>query len=227
MDPQPLLTQEEEHLSNLQSLIDAGQLNHWIYHLIRPYIKGKVLEIWSGEGNMSALLIQNGLPLRISDPHRRNCEVLQKKFEGEPIIKRVHRIDLYDPEFDANYDNFLGKFDTLLSLNVIEKNTTAPATLKNAKKLLQERGRLIILLPAQTVLYEESEEGLEDLHLWNRQYIKDLLGKEAKNLHFFTVSENQRSTPVPLYNQKVPFFQVTEETTSCRAGLYIIASARK
>jgi hypothetical protein len=227
MDPQALITQKGEDVSNLQSLIDSGQLNQWMYQLIRPYVKGKVLEIWSGEGNMSALLVQNGLPFRISDPHRHNCELLQKRFESEPIVKRVHRIDLYDPEFDTNYDNFLGKLDIVLSLNAIEKDTANPVILKNVKKLLWESGRLIMLLPAQTVLYEESAEGLEDLRRWNRQYIKDLLGKEAKILQFFTVSEKKRSTPIPLYNQQVPFFQATEETFSCRPGLYIIASARK
>jgi hypothetical protein len=220
MEPEILQTQKERDLPNLQSLIDAGQLNQWIVQLISPYIKGKVLEIWGGEGNMSALLVQNRLPLRISDPHRHNCELLQKRFESEAIIKRIHRINLYDPEFDVNYDNFLGKFDTVLSLNTTEPGAINPAILKNAKKLLQQRGRLIVLLPARTVLYEESDEGYRELRRYNRKNIKDVLGVESKILEFFSVSE------IP-HCRQVPFFRVSEQPPSYRTGLHIIVSARK
>jgi hypothetical protein len=227
MEPQPLLTQKEERISTLQSLIDAGQLNQWMYELVRPYIKGNVLEIWSGEGNMSALLVQNGLPLRISDPHRRNHESLKKRFDDQPIIKGIHRIDLYNPDFETIYDGLLGKFDTVLLLNAIENGANDPMLWKNAKKLLWERGRLIVLLAAQTILFEESGEGFKELYRWNRSHIKTLLGKESKLLHFFSVYEMPRSKSINLYHQQVPFFQATEDMSCYRTGLNIIAVARK
>ena len=220
MDPQLLLTQKQESHPNLQSLIDAGQLNQWMVQLIRPYLKGNVLEIWSGEGDISTLFVQNGQSLRISDPHRANCATLKQKFEGESLIKGVHRVNLYDPEFDTTHAKWLGTIDTVLSMNAVEQDSTAPAIIKNAKKLLRERGRLILLVAARTVLYEESDEGYLELRRYNRKNIKDILGAEGKIIEFFSVSEIA-------HYQQIPFFLVTGQPTSYHSGLYIIATARK
>src|ERR1700743_522182 len=118
MDPEILQTQKDKDHSNPQSLIDAGLFYQWLYQRIRTALKGKVLEIGSGAGNISALFVQDEYPLRISDPHSRNCDLLQKKFEGEPvakaIIKGIHQIDLSNPAFEIAYEKFLERFDTVI-----------------------------------------------------------------------------------------------------------------
>ncbi|HEY4061121.1 MAG TPA: hypothetical protein VGM30_04435 [Puia sp.] len=226
MDAEPLLTQKEGESPTLQSFIDAGQLHQWLYNLIRPFVKGRVLEIWSGEGIMASFFLQDNLPLRISDPHRSNYATLKEKFEKGPIIQGIYRINLYDPEFETTYKQFLGEFHTVLSINAIEKDVANPSVLKNANKLLKERGRLIILLPAQTILYEESDEGLEELRRWNQLYAKDLLGSTVKIHHFFSVSDAPQSIQLSLYSQQVPSFQIARGASSCQPGLYIIAMTR-
>jgi SAM-dependent methyltransferase len=227
MDAEPLLTQKEGESPTLQSFIDAGQLHHWLYHLIRPYIAGRILEVWSGEGTMASIFLQNGTQLHISDPHRSNYAALTAKLEKGTILKGIHRINLFDPDFSITHQPFVEKFNTIISLNATEKNAIEPLVLKNAKNLLKERGRVIILLPAQTVLYEESNEGLKELRRWNWQYIKTLLGNTGKIHHFFSISETPLSIQPSLYNQQVPSFHVSEGISFPRPGLYIIAMVRK
>jgi hypothetical protein len=224
-----------------QLLSESEQLYRWLYKFIRPYLKGKVLEIESGWGSISRLFVQDGFALRISDPNIGSYEYLQNKFKGEPMIKGIHQLNLSNPMFEAAYIKFLGRFDTLVSVAKFGPDIIDPIKLVNAKKLLKVRGRLLVLLPAIIALYGESEEGFDDWRRWNRQDISSRLGKEYEVLktHFFTISENRRSfkirktddlpalVPINLYHRQVPLFRIGNCAAPNRHGLYMITIAKK
>src|SRR5580700_6451837 len=99
MNEQSSLHQPTGNLLVPQPLSESERLNQWLYQLIRQCLKGKVLEIGSGKGNLSSLFVQDGVSLRISDPDRSNCAFLQKWFDGNPTIKGVHQLDIATPTF--------------------------------------------------------------------------------------------------------------------------------
>lgn len=192
-------------------LYEALQLNQSMYSVNRPALKGKVLEIVSGEGNISTFFVQDNFALRISDPMSQNCDSLLKKFDGHPLIKGVHCIDLARPEFEKAYSPFLEKFDKLIFLNILAQNINDPVKIQNAKKLSWERGRLVLFPPCCIALLEESEEGLKDQRYVNCQNIWNLLEKDCELLltQFFTVSDI-----LALYNQKVPHFLLQNDVST-------------
>jgi SAM-dependent methyltransferase len=224
-----------------QLLSESQRLNQWLYQLIRKCLKGKVLEIGSGQGTLSSLFVQDGFALRISDPDRSNCAFLQEKFNGEPMIKGVHQLDLAIPTFGTTYSGFIERFDTLVAINAMEQNEDETLILNNAKSLLRHRGRLVILLPAHIALYEESEIGFGQWRRLNRSDIRQRLGKDWEVLHtqFFAVSainpssdtsdnrDLQGENSETRYHQNVPSFCITDEKFFNQAGLYIFTVARK
>lgn len=72
----------------------ADRLNDWMFDSIRPYLKGKILEIGSGIGNISNCLIKNGLHLSVSDYSDYYCSLLDKKFGESYLLKESTRLTL-------------------------------------------------------------------------------------------------------------------------------------
>lgn len=240
MNEGSLLTQEDESHSDLPLISETGQLYQWIYQMIRPYMKGKILEIGSKNGDISELFVSDRLALRISDPDNLNCQALQKRFAEEPMIKGVHQLDLADPAFEITYNKFLERFDTVLLMNTIKGSGIDEVILDNAKKLLRDRGRLISFLPARTALYGESNEGFDDWNQSNFIYIKNFLGEDTQILSFLffiilvispSVGDLPRQGRLPdphsFDYQQIPFFKVGDESLGIRKGLSIITVARK
>ena len=202
--------------------------DQWIFQQIRPAMKQKVLDTGSGDGNLASFFVQDGFALRISDPDSHHCQLLQKRFEGEPMIKGVHQLDLADRDFEKTYAKFLGIFDTVISINTRERNANESLIVNNAKKLLKERGRLILLLPVRTALYEESEEGFQEWYRANRRNIRNLSGKENEILstQYFNVWESPQSLAPNAYYQQVPLFLATSGDSLCPTGLWMLVVLR-
>jgi len=241
MNEQSSVHQPMEGLPFPKQLTESERFHQWLYQLIRPALKGKVLEVGSGIGNLSSMLVQDGFALRISDPDKLNCELLQKKFSGVPAIKGVHQLDISIPAFEAPHQGFIGRFDTLISVNYKDQDVNNPLNLRNAKKLLGNRGRLIVLLPVHIALYEQSELGFGYWRRSNRQDIRARLGKDCEVLHtqFFSISaipqmlktierENlPEADQDSRYHQNVPSFGIIEEPAFNTTGLYALVIARK
>ena len=49
----------------LKSMSHANGLNHWMYSQIKPFVKGKILEI--GSGNISQYFIEDNTDIELSD----------------------------------------------------------------------------------------------------------------------------------------------------------------
>src|SRR5215213_8155768 len=104
----------------LQSIAVASRFNEWMYRTIKPYCKGRILEIGSGIGNISAFFIRDGFPIVLSDLNKDYCQLLHQQFEGEPGCQGITELDLVHPDFDQIYAAYLSSFDTVIALNVIE-----------------------------------------------------------------------------------------------------------
>jgi hypothetical protein len=218
---QSSINQRPEDLHNSELLCDSAQLYCWIYQQIRPYLKGKVLELEAGTGNITRLFVKDSFALRISDPDRRNCELLQSTFAEEAITKGIHLLDLSNPTFEKTYLKYLERFDTVLSVANSDSLINNRNKLTNAKRLLRDRGRMILFLPSSIALYEQSEVGLKDWRHYNRESIRGFLGKECELLQtqFLSVSDVQ-----PFSNEDIPNFLPSNAVLE--TGFYILVIAR-
>ena len=58
----------------------ADRFNRWMYDQFKHQLKGEILEIGSGIGNISQLVIEEGHSVTLSDYNEEYCESLRKKF---------------------------------------------------------------------------------------------------------------------------------------------------
>lgn len=230
-------------LSTLISLSGADRFNEWMFEAIRPYISGKTLEIGSGIGNISAILVRHQLPLYVSDHTDEYIERLQKRFAATDQVKGVLSIDLAEKDFDAVHAGIVGTFDTVFALNVIEHIEDDHLAILNCYKLLKPGGRMVVLVPAWPALYNRLDKGLEHYRRYSSTTLRQLLSGP------FTVTEMKYFNLAGIggwwvtgtllkrkvigegrarvYNRLVPLFRLVDRLSFHRMGLSLVAVGEK
>lgn len=243
MNTGQLTTTQGVGLTTLQHLSEAKRLNQWMFETIRPYVKGEVLEIGSGIGNISSFFVEAGIPITLSDLDLHYCSLLEKNFENENKVKGIYQLDLANSSFKSAYASLLGRFDTVFALNVVEHIPNDKLAIANAKLLLRRGGHLVVLVPAYTALYNGLDQGLEHWRRYNRHSLKKLLSKDFEILKtqyfnlagivgwFLSGSVLKKATlpsaQVSLYDKLVPLFRIADTMTFNQVGLSVIAVGRK
>lgn len=157
---------------------DLIGFSSWLFELIEPYAVGRILEIGSGSGLISDFFIKKAIPIYLSDELKRNRDILRAKYP-DPIIKRdVYNMDLVNREFESNYQEAFGRFKSVVALNVLENGYYEKLALRNAIRFLRSHGRLIFIAPAHTTMSYGLENDLDSWKRFNRQSLKDLLGRD-------------------------------------------------
>jgi hypothetical protein len=208
---------DEVGFSTLMNISDADKLNNWMFESIHPYVKGNVLEIGSGIGNISSMFVNRRMTLSLSDYSDEYCDFLRKKFNSVPYIKDVFKIDLVDKYFESTHAHILGTFDT--------------------------GGHLILLMPAYQVLYNRFDKELGHFRRHTRSTMNKLLSNDfevIKTWHFNLagifgwwlfgsvlrrkiISKGQMNT----YEKLIPLFRFADWITLRRIGLSVIGVGRK
>ncbi|WP_052596653.1 bifunctional 2-polyprenyl-6-hydroxyphenol methylase/3-demethylubiquinol 3-O-methyltransferase UbiG [Aureispira sp. CCB-QB1] len=228
----------------LDVISNANKFNRWTYDTIRPFCKGKILEIGSGVGNISQFFLEDGAPILLSDIRKGYCSELKHKFQAYPNLEGVELIDLVDPAFDEKFKNLLGTFDTLFSLNVVEHIYDDNLAIHNAKKLLKKGGRLIILVPSYQFLFNGLDKELDHYRRYNKKTLSALFDKNDLKIinkqyfnfmgifAWFISGKLQRNETIPegqmgLYNALVPIFKIIDHIVFRAAGLSTIVVGEK
>lgn len=165
----------------LEVISDALKFNEWMYSTIKPYCKGKILEIGSGIGNISQFFIQEGADITLSDIENSYLPRLKEKFGKHSNLRGIHRIDLSDKELEKNHPELIGQFDTVFALNVVEHIPDHEQAMINAGKLLREGGCVVILVPAFQCLYNGFDRQLDHQRRYSNRSLKKLI--EGNGFH--------------------------------------------
>ena len=166
-------------LHTLEVIAKADRFNKWMYDQFRDQLKGEILEIGSGIGNISQLVIEEGRFITLSDYNDEYCESLRKKFSPYNNVREVIRIDLLDQNFENKYYAYKEKFDSIFLLNVIEHIEDDLTAVKNCNYLLKRGGHLILLAPAYSWLYCKFDKQLGHYRRYSLIQLKYLLKKNA------------------------------------------------
>ena len=224
--------------STLQAISNANKFNRWMYENIRPYIKGNVLEIGSGIGNISEYLL-NEHKATLSDINPDYCHYLQNRFKGNVSLEGIMGIDLVDTEFDIKYAGITKKYGTVVLLNVIEHIKEHDKALINIQKLLSSGGRLIMLAPSYEALYCKIDKGLGHYRRYTKDTMQLLLENNGFNVvhsQYFNFTgilgwyvfgkllgkEKIGNGEMKVYETLVPIIKIIDQLTNRVAGLSII-----
>ena len=72
---------DQEGLDTLMAISGADAFNKWMYEATSPFLKGSILEIGSGIGNISSQFILHGKTITLSDIRSNYIRHLQTNFQ--------------------------------------------------------------------------------------------------------------------------------------------------
>jgi SAM-dependent methyltransferase len=154
-------------ISDLEIMAGAKNYREWMYRRLAPYIGQRVLEIGSGIGNFTKLLLDRDLVVA-TDNYQPCVEYLSshlgEKLKAPPI--------LLDAAGEIGSELRQHEFDTIVCLNVLEHIEDDLRALEQMHSLLVAQGRLVLLVPAFQFLYGSVDRSLGHYRRYTR---KDLL----------------------------------------------------
>ncbi len=172
----------------LATMSRAKRFNQWMADTIAPFVKGEVLELGAGIGNLTLLLANGEDRYRATDTDEEHLFELRARMEYRPEIESS-RFDFSRVE---EADLFRQSADTVVCLNVLEHVEDDRSALLNIRRCLRTGGSAIVLVPQGPELFGSIDEVLEH----KRRYTKpDLVQKmTAAGLRVAQVIEFNRAT---------------------------------
>lgn len=231
---------DEEGLHTLEAISNAKNFNFWMFGHVYPHMKGRILEVGSGIGNISEFFIHEKANITLSDIRENYCGALSRKFATQTVLQ----MDLVDPEFEVKYAAIASTYDGIFALNVVEHIGDHETALKNIRFLLKPGGKVLILVPAWPVLYNKIDSGL--FHF--RRYTKSSLNKVLTGAGFIiekTWMFNALGIPAWItggllfrekelkkghmnaYDKLIPLARFIDAITFRQLGLSVISVGRK
>lgn len=231
-------------LHTLEVIAKADRFNRWMFDQFKDQLKGEILEIGSGIGNISQLVIEEGHSITLSDYNEEYCDFLKNKFSQNANVKEILSIDLVHPDFPNKYFTYKEKFDTIFLLNVIEHIKDDLVAIKNCKYLLKKDGHVVLLAPAYSWLYSSFDKQLGHLRRYSLKSLKELLKKNEFNIlsgsHFnfagiagwflFGKLFNKKmlgSSEMSAFNKIVPLAKVIDNVFLKKIGLSVVVKGVK
>lgn len=214
--------------------------NRWVFEQTQNYLGKSVLEIGSGIGNISRFLISFQRNVVLTDINEAYLEYLTHRYVSNPKVKVLkHDIASDDPSKLAPL-----KIDTVLCTNVLEHIEEDRKALDNIYSVLEQEGRLILLVPALRMLYGSLDEKLAHFRRYDK---RELIAKlkasnfsieEIHYLNFFAAAGwflNSRilkkkilsSAQVRLFDFFIPLLSRIERTIRIPFGLSLIVVCKK
>jgi SAM-dependent methyltransferase len=230
---------EKTNTITLSILEEATSYHRWIFEKIKPYLKGNILEVGCGIGNLTGWLLGWGKVVA-SDMNENYLQLVEEKYRDHSSLKGVFNWDIrQEPAREL-----LASFDTIVCSNVLEHIGDDVSVLKHFHHLLSGEGRLILLVPALKCLYNQLDK---DLGHFRRYSKKELVSKIEQSgfriLHltyfnpfgilgwFFNGSIlRKRILPqnqVKVFNKMVPLFISLEKITPNWVGQSLIVIGEK
>lgn len=74
--------------SILKSISGADKFNRWMYETIKPFCKGRILEIGGGIGNISQYFLNDG-EVVFTELSQEYCDIIRKRFANHQNLKGV------------------------------------------------------------------------------------------------------------------------------------------
>ena len=220
----------------LNVMSKATWYNRWLLSLIRPYLKGDILEVGTGIGNFTQMLADYGEVTTIDVDVQYINKVKQEY--GNRI--KVGRGDIEIGDYFFNKINF----DSIVCLNVLEHIKDDRKAIKNMYELLNKGGYLILLVPANKFLFSDFDKNLGHYRRYSIKEIKSVLEESEfgiRNLRYINwwaaigwfvfmkiLKVNKMpENPVGIFDKIGKVFLFPEKIIKIPFGLSILAIAKK
>ena len=153
--------------------------NLWIKYIIfkiSKFLKDDVLEVGAGCGSFTKGYMKNFNSITLTDMDNNSFNLLKKNFINE---KKINIINYATKDIDK-------KFNTILYFNVLEHVKEDELEIKNALEKLNNKGYLIILVPAHQKIYSKLDKAVGHYKRYDIDFFKENKFENSKiiKLHF-------------------------------------------
>lgn len=160
---------------SLELMAGSRWYNEYIFSKIKPHLGKKIIEIGSGIGNFTDMLLENGGKVTATEIQKNYLSKLKRKFKNTPPCSVLYG-DIEKNKFEKR----VAGFDSAVSLNVFEHIRNDGAAFRNVYNKLKPGGKFFILVPSHMFLF-----GTLDINLGHfRRYDKNSLKKKLKQAGF-------------------------------------------
>ncbi|TSC88378.1 MAG: type 12 methyltransferase [Microgenomates group bacterium Gr01-1014_16] len=156
----------------LEIMNQAEYYNQWLYSLIRPWISGKVAEAGVGTGNFLNFFKRDNISITAIDINPSYLHQIARTHPKEDIFQ----FDLQSSILPARLRS---KFDTVVTLNVLEHVPKISQAIKNIYAMLKPGGKAIILVPAFNFAYSSLDKNLGHVKRYSIGQINGLTRREG------------------------------------------------
>jgi SAM-dependent methyltransferase len=155
----------------LETFAHTPQLNAWLYSQISAGVRGDVLEVGSGIGNISRLIRPMAERLVVTDTEPRYLSALREAFRDDGQVEiAAFDLDSAPPPAVAAH-----QYDAIVAVNVIEHIAGDAALVARLGDLLRPGGSLLIYVPACPFAFGPLDVELGHLRRYTRQTLTALL----------------------------------------------------
>jgi 2-polyprenyl-3-methyl-5-hydroxy-6-metoxy-1,4-benzoquinol methylase len=224
----------------LENFSHANEFNRWQYEALNKFAGGHTIEIGSGTGNISVFLLKDHYDVTLSDLRPEYCNLLRNKFIDSPHLRGIYELDLSVNNFASEYPGLIAQFDTVIASNVIEHISNDSQAIQNAKALLKNNGKLIILVPSGQWLYNSIDRDLGHFKRYSKSGLRSLLesaGLSVNHTRYFNAAgilgwwfsgsilkaKKVSVAKMNIYNRLIPFFRVLDWFVSPLVGISVIS----
>ena len=224
----------EDEKKNLKLMEKCGNYNKWIADTLKPFVKGKVLEIGCGNGSVARYFFNKKyFGVDIDEEHVKYCQ---------KIFKSLKQFFVLDAEISCPAF-FRHKFDTVICVNVLEHVFNDTLMLDNAWRMLKKGGRLVVLVPAHKNLFGELDKADGHYRRYSLEMLLDLFGDRfiiekysemnmAGSLGWFVTgkvfpTKVHKEEDLGLFDDLVPVFRWVEKRVKIPFGLSILIVGEK
>ncbi len=229
---------EDVVYQTLQRMKRLHRYNRWIFSKFRPFLGRRVLEVGSGIGNITQLLMDRDFVVA-TDVEPKYLTLLKNAF-GQYKKFVIENLDISGSNMER-YRPY--RIDSALCFNVLEHVEKDEGALENIFHLLEPKGRLLLFVPSHPWLYGSLDHHLNHCRRYGREELKRKLeqaGFQVILLKYFnrigilgwylnSKIFKRKSLPsfqLRIYNLLVPLFKV-EELFPLPFGTSLLAIAEK
>jgi SAM-dependent methyltransferase len=163
----------------LEQFARTPQLNAWVYSKLAEGVRGDVLEIGSGMGNLSSHIVRDADSVVLSDMEPHYLADLRRAYAGdERVTVAAYNLDQPPPPAIAER-----RFDAIVAVNVIEHIENDHALVATLAGLLKPGGRLLVYVPACPFAYGSLDRALGHFRRYTPESLQALMagaGLETK-----------------------------------------------
>lgn len=227
----------KDEVKNLKLMSKLDKYNNWIYDNVKEFLGERILEVGGGVGNFTEFILKKQLIIS-TDINEKHIITLNNKFKANKNFQAI----LIDVSKDISKIKEY-KFDTAISINVLEHIKDDMYALKNMHKLLNKNGKMVLVLPAFQFAFGTIDKS--DNHY--RRYNKNIIPKIEK-IGFKIIKNRYMNLPglvgwiwhgkilklkihkegdLIIFNKLIPLFSFFEKIFPFLPGLSLIIIGEK